>query len=374
MQLSFQTFPQLLQRMSAAVQNSASLLIDLSAGSMLRAILEANASIGLWIQWLIVQTLSMTRAATSAGEDLDTWMADFFLERQPATAARGTATFSRLLTGAPILIPVGTIVKAAIDNISFLVVVDTGCAAWKADLNGYIVQTGVSTIELPIVAQTPGVRGNVATGSVSVLASAVPGLDFVSNTYALSGGYDAETDTKFRARFRDYINSRSQATVAAVGYAVGSLQQNVRYKVFENRDRAGTWAPGHFLVIADDGSGQLTTPLQSDIYQIIDKVRPLGSDFAVLAPDVVPVNIVISVVAGGAAIDVTAVSLIKTAVSNYVDSLAIGSTLSVTRIIAITYQSGSLQSNISDVYINGSAADLVGTEYGTFLTQDITVR
>jgi hypothetical protein len=374
MQLSLQTFQQLLQRMSAAVQNSASQLIDLSAGSMLRAILEANASIGLWIQWLIVQTLSMTRASTSVGEDLDTWMADFLLERQPAAAARGTATFSRLLTGTTLLIPGGITVKASTDNVTFTALSDIGHAAWQANLNGYIVQIGVSTIDLPVVAQSPGVHGNVAAGSISVLASVVPGLDFVSNTYALSGGCDAESDSQFRSRFRDYINSRSQATATAIDYAVRSLQQNLRYKVVENCDATASWMPGHFLVIADDGAGHLSPTLRSNIYQVIDGVRPIGSNFAVRAADVVSVNVVIALVAGGSAVDPATASAVKSAVSDYIELLGIGCTLSTTRVVEAAYRSGHLLGNISGVSINGSAADLTGSEYGIFRTQSVMVQ
>ena len=69
--LPLQTFTTLVQNMAAGVQGSAAQLIDLSVGSVLRALLEACASVALWMQWLILQVLSMTRAATSSGADLD---------------------------------------------------------------------------------------------------------------------------------------------------------------------------------------------------------------------------------------------------------------------------------------------------------------
>ena len=50
-----ETFSALVQSMAAAVQASAAQLLDLTVGSTLRAVLEANASIGLWMQWLILQ-------------------------------------------------------------------------------------------------------------------------------------------------------------------------------------------------------------------------------------------------------------------------------------------------------------------------------
>src|SRR5277367_1212082 len=95
MQLSLQNFTTLVQNMAASVQSSAAQLLDLTVGSTLRAILEANASVALWMQWLILQVLQTTRASTSAGTDLDSWMADFSLTRLPAVAATGVVTFTR---------------------------------------------------------------------------------------------------------------------------------------------------------------------------------------------------------------------------------------------------------------------------------------
>ncbi len=283
MQLSLQTFQQLLQRMSASVQSSAGQLIDLSVGSLLRAILEANASIGLWIQWLIVQTLAMTRAATSSGTDLDSWMADFKLARLPATAASGVATFTRLLTAQPALIPAGTQVKTTAGTVAFVVGVDVSNATWQPASNGYLMPSGAGSISLPVVAQTPGSIGNVTAGAVSVIASPVPGVDSVTNPTAFGGGCDAESDAKFRARFGDYINSRSRATVGAVAYAIASLQQSLRYKIFENTSASNSWMPGHFVVVVDDGAGNLTSALSACVYAAVDQVRPVGSTFSIQA-------------------------------------------------------------------------------------------
>ena len=88
MNLRLKGFAQLIQDMSATLQSSATALVDVSVGSVLRAIFEANASVVLWLQWLVLQVLQTTRASTSTGSDLDSWMADFGLSRLPAAAAR----------------------------------------------------------------------------------------------------------------------------------------------------------------------------------------------------------------------------------------------------------------------------------------------
>src|ERR1700749_4411487 len=96
MQLSLRTFNTLVESMAVAVQASATQLLDLTVGSALRAVLEANASVCLWMQLLILELLRTTRAATSTGTDLDSWMADLSLTRLPAVSATGIVTFSRI--------------------------------------------------------------------------------------------------------------------------------------------------------------------------------------------------------------------------------------------------------------------------------------
>src|SRR5579862_3396225 len=122
MNLPLQTFRSLMQAAAASVQGSCAQLVDLTVGSVLRAVLEANASIALWIQWLIVLVLGTTRAATSNGTDLDSWMADYGLVRLPATPANGIVTLSRFTPGGAALVPVGALVRTSDASQSFAVV------------------------------------------------------------------------------------------------------------------------------------------------------------------------------------------------------------------------------------------------------------
>ena len=101
MKLQLQTFDTLVQNMAAQLQASASTLLDLTIGSTLRAVIEASASIGLWMQWLSLLVLQTTRAATSNGPDLDTWMGDFSLTRLPATPSLSLSTAASPAPAAP---------------------------------------------------------------------------------------------------------------------------------------------------------------------------------------------------------------------------------------------------------------------------------
>ena len=150
MQLPLQDFTALVRTQAAAVKGAARGLIDLSVGSVLRAVLEANASVGLWIQWLIVEVLATTRAATSTGLDLDSWVADFGLARLPGIAASGSATFSRATTGLSSVVPVGALVKTGTgtDALSFAVVADAGHPAWTGA--GYLLLADQLALAAPV--------------------------------------------------------------------------------------------------------------------------------------------------------------------------------------------------------------------------------
>jgi hypothetical protein len=65
------TFTELVSNIATAVQGSASALLDFTVGSVLRAIAEATAAVVLWLQAIILQVLTLTRASTSVGSDLD---------------------------------------------------------------------------------------------------------------------------------------------------------------------------------------------------------------------------------------------------------------------------------------------------------------
>src|SRR5665213_1385348 len=166
MQLSLQTSTTLVQNMAAAVQSAAAQLLDLTVGSTLRAVLEANASVALWIQWLILQVLQMTRAATSVGTDLDSWMADMSLSRLPAVPAVGSVTFSRYTATASSFVPAGALVRTGDGSLTFGISVDITNSVWNAKLDGYTLGPGVSSITVPIVAQVLGSAGNVLANTI----------------------------------------------------------------------------------------------------------------------------------------------------------------------------------------------------------------
>ena len=323
-----------------------------------RSIIEANASVGLWMQWLILQVLQSTRAATSGGADLDSWMADMTLTRLPPVAATGLVTFSRFTPIAPALIPAGALVRTADGSQIFSVTADVSNPAWTAASNGYSVPVGLATLSVPVTAQTAGKAGNVQTGAITLMATAIPGVDSVVNTAALQNGLDAESDAALRLRFQNFVLSRSRATPLAITYAVTSIQQGLDCSVLENQDAAGNLRVGNFVVTVDDGSGTPSANLLSVVSTAIEAVRPVGSSFTVQPPIVITVNptLVITVSAGVVKGDVAV--LVTDAISGYINTLPIGVGLPITKLAQLAYEASPGISNVNQILVNGAAGDI----------------
>jgi uncharacterized phage protein gp47/JayE len=373
MQLSLQNFTTLVENMAASVQGAAASLLDLTVGSVLRAILEANASLALWLQWLIVQVLATTRLATSTGTDCDTFGADFGFYRLPAVAATGFVTFSRFSPSIAALIPVGTNVATTANTQSFTVTTDTTNPAYSVASGGYVLAAGVGGVTVPVAASVAGSAGNVQPGAISVLSSAVAGVDTVTNALALAGGQDAESDASFRNRFGSYLASLSKATDVAIGAAITSIQQGLSYVISENIDQTGAAQMGHFVVTVDDGSGAPSASLLSTVQSSVDAVRPVGSSFAVQGPVVSPADVSMTIMTIEGASHQAMVVAVATAIETYIASLGVGATLNYTRLAQLAYSASGSITNVTAVLLNGGTTDLVPPLFGVVRSGTVTV-
>jgi uncharacterized phage protein gp47/JayE len=358
MQLLLRNFSTLVEQTAAAVQGSATQLLDFTTGSVLRAILEANASLALWLQWLILLALQTTRLATSSGSDIDSFGADFGMARLAAIAAQGSVTFSRYTPTMAALIPTGTGVTTSDNTTQFTVGTDTSNAAWSPSQNGYLLGLGVASVTIPVTASVAGSAGNVIANTISLITTALPGIDTATNTLSLTGGLDAETDAAFRLRFQSFINSRTRATMQAVAYAATSIQQGVNCTVQENTDGNGDYAPGKFVVTVDDGSGSPAATLLSAIQTAVDVVRPVGSIFAVHGPTVLQANIALTLAIAQGSNNATAIAAVNAAITTFVNTLPVGSSLPYTRLAQLAYDASPAVTNVTGLTLQGSVGDL----------------
>ena len=354
MALQLQDFPTLVKTQAAAMSTSCQQLVDMTVGSVIRALLEANASVGLWIQWLIMQVLGATRASTSIGSDLDSWVADFGMTRFGSIAASGTVTLSRITAGAQTTILPGALARTGMGSNDqvFVVVGDPSNPAWTG--TGYTLMGSENLVTVRVQAQQAGASGNVVAHSITVLATAIPGIDSVTNLFAMSGGIDAETDDALRARFAGFLDSRNRATNQAVGFAIASIRQGVSFTIADRVDASGALRPGHFTITVDDGSGVPSSEFLNAVGQAVDLVRPIGSTFSVRPPLVIPISVGLQIVG-----PTSTIPNVQNAITTYISKMPIGAALTTTRLYQLAYSADARVVNALAATIEGRAEDYV---------------
>jgi len=374
MALNILDFATIVRNQVTAMQGRAAGLVDLTIGSLLRSVFEANAGVVQWIQQLIVNLLVTTRAATCSGSDLDSWMADYSFYRLSATQSVGIVTFSRFTATNQAFIPIGTIVTTTDGTQQYTVVADTTNPAYSASLAGYTVAANVVSINVGVQANTAGSAGNALAGTVTVISGGIQYIDTVTNNANFTGGLDAELDDAFRARFVLWVSSLSKATKAAIGYAISSMATGVSYTLTENQDYSGNVKNGYFYAVVDDGTGAPTSTFLSSAYNAIDAVRPFTVTFGVFAPVVVTANVVMTLTVDASAVRSSVVTLVKTAVQSYINSLSLGQLLPYTQLAAVAYAASPYVLNVSAITLNGATADLSATNKQVIKSGTITVN
>lgn len=374
MALNILDFATIVRNQVTAMQGRAAGLVDLTIGSLLRSVFEANAGVVQWIQQLIVNLLVTTRAATCSGSDLDSWMADYSFYRLSASQSVGIVTFSRFTATNQAFIPIGTIVTTTDGTQQYTVVADTTNPAYSASLAGYTIAANVVSINVSVQANTAGSAGNALAGTVTVISGGIQYIDTVTNNANFTGGLDAELDDAFRARFVLWVSSLSKATKAAIGYAISSMATGVSYTLTENQDYSGNVKNGYFYAVVDDGTGAPTSTFLSSAYNAIDAVRPFTVTFGVFAPVVVTANVVMTLTVDPSAVRSSVVALVQTAVQSYINSLSLGQLLPYTQLAAVAYAASPYVLNVSAITLNGATADLSATDKQVIKSGTVTVN
>lgn len=367
------SFSQIVSDFATAVQGSAAALLDFQPGSILLAIGNAVSSVVVWLESLILMVLQTTRAATSSGADLDSWMTDYGITRLPAVAVQGSVTFARFTATMQASIAPGVMVQTGDGTQQFLVIADTTQPTWNATANAYLIPAGTSSATVTVQAVNAGTQGNVSAGAISTLATAIPYVDTVNNVAAFTGGINAETDTALRARFVSYIANLAKGTKAAIGYAVTSVQSGVTYVLVEDADYNGTSDPGYFYVVVNDGTGHPSSAFLASVYTAVDGVRAAGIRFGVYAPVQVAANIALTIGVAATYDPAGTRSAVSQAITNYVAALLIGGTLSYTRLVQIAYDASPGVNNVTGLTLNGGAADLTSTQQQLIVLGTLTV-
>jgi uncharacterized phage protein gp47/JayE len=374
MALQIKNYKRLVQDLAAAIQGRATALVDFRKGSVLRAFVDAAAGMALWLQSQAVYILSLTRASTSFGVDLDSWMADFSFPRLPAEAASGFVTFNRWTTDATGFVPVGSIAMTEDRTQRFVVLADTNNQAYDAVLGGYTLAVGVSAVTVPVQAQVAGGAANVVAGTVSVIYGALTGIDAVVNNAAMTGGIDAEEDAPYLARFQLYVAAFSKGTEDAIKSAVASLGLGLQCTVTEAVTPGGAPRDGFFFVTVDDGTGAPSAATIASASAAVRRDRAMGIAFGVFAPTIVSadVSMTLTVRSGYDANSVR--SIVGNALAKYINSLPLGEGLPYNILAKIAFDASTGVSNSTSILLNGGGSDIPANKICVIKTSSVAVN
>ncbi|HYA07475.1 MAG TPA: baseplate J/gp47 family protein [Xanthobacteraceae bacterium] len=371
--LNLKSIATLVSNQAAAIQANASALIDFSVGSVLRAVVEANAAVAVWLQGLVLVVLQVSRLATSVGTDVDSFVNDYGVYRLSSSNAVGQVTFSRYSATNSALIPFGAQVQSADGSQTFNVSLDATNTAWSAGLNGYLIPAGVASLSVPVVSANAGTAANVVAGGVTRLATAISGVDYVNNAAAMSGGANAESDAALKIRFVLFLASLAKGTLGAISYAITSLQLGAQNTITENQTVAGAPQSGFIYVTVDDGTGMPPSSLITNAQAAVNATRAAGIQFAVISPTVVTANVSMLVTVAAGYVQQTVWGQVAAAINIYIADLGLGAGLSYLKLSQIAFEASPGVVDIVGLTLNGAMADIPANNQVTIKPGTIVV-
>ena len=370
--LRTQGFSSLVGTISAGVQGRFAGFTNFAKGSIFRALAEAVSGVLLNEQKQALDIAMLTRLATSYGPDVDSWLKDFALTaRLGASASTGLCQFSRY-TAAPVAayVPVGAMVQTRDGSLRFTVYADTTNPSFVASYGvggGYVIPAAVSSVSVPVGCTTPGTVGNVAANTISLPASSTPGVDTVTNPAAFANAVDEESDEQCKARFVLNILGKSGGTRFAILAAIANVKVGMQASILEFQDYNGATDYGMTTVIVDDGSGALSADLVTACQSAVNASRAIGCRVGVYpaTTQAVSVTMQIATQPGYTADQHNAVvAQVVTALSLTLDALQQGQGLSYFALIPVALAVPGVTAILSYT-LNGAAADIPGSAYGT---------
>ncbi|MBR0693689.1 baseplate J/gp47 family protein [Bradyrhizobium lablabi] len=385
--LPTQSFDTIVANTIAGIQGRAKKLIDFSEGSTLRAIAEGFTGVFLWFQGLVLLVLQASRLSTASGVDVDTFTADFMppivgttSPRLGAQAASGQVTFARF-TAAPAtcFIPVGATVQTNDGQNDFAVIADPTFGTYSQDPNGYTLAANVDSIIVPVQAVVAGSAGNVVAGSITVMTSPITGIDTVTNVASFINGADQESDSALKARFAAYILGLSRGDAFGLQASIEGTAVNVQYTLTEAYNLDGSFHPGYFFVVADDGSGSPSPAFLQMVTDAVNAVRPLSVQAAVFAPTIFIANVSMQIQTALGYDHNTVVSQVVALIGVNIKQLGLGNPLPFSILSAWAYSVPGV-TQVGGVLLNGASGDAASvlptklTQDGTFVIRYATIK
>lgn len=249
--------------------------------------------------------------SSATGEYIDKHALSRGLYRKEATKAVGEVTFS--VSVAPvsdIIIEKGTVVSTkSEDAVSF--VTDETVTIYAGNMNATVSVTAV----------TGGANHNVAAESVTVIVTPTSGVTSVTNTKAMKGGSDEESDDELRERvlnsYRDIPNGTNAAYYKRLALSVPGVYSA---SVVAGKRGAGTLN----IYLVGKQSSPVGKEIIEEVQSLVDENRELNVDVEVVYATKLSVDFTLKLkVEQGYSFDEVKAQ-IESDIAMYIESLGVG--------------------------------------------------
>lgn len=267
------TIDEIYQEMLSVFGEASGYLPSASCDLAARLYAAAAQIQGLYLQaqWLLDQSFPQT----AKGEYLERHAQLRGLSRGVATCAAGVLRFGvSTAVGSDLTIKSGTVCMTA-SGIRF------------ATTDHAVLKAGLRYTDVPAVALEPGKLGNVAAGTVTIMAAMPVGIKACTNPAAFSGGDDAEDDETLRLRLLDSYRRLPNGANAAYYEQTALSCTGVAAAAAVGRPRG---VGSVDLYIATD-AGIPDETLLAEVNRHLQEKREISVDLQVLAPTPQIINI-----------------------------------------------------------------------------------
>lgn len=135
-------------------------------------------------------------------------------------------------------------------------------------LEDYYVTAGESIAEVMVYATESGSQGNVPKGTINGLGSNIQNVKRIYNPEDIQTGTDAESVSRVKRRFQEFVATRGRATKRAIEYGARSVEDVAGVYIYEET--------GRVIVFVHDLNGNLSEDLKTKVETSIENYRPSG--------------------------------------------------------------------------------------------------
>lgn len=238
-----------------------------------------------------------------------------------------------------------TVDTAGLINIPSGVQASTGELVYQTTASGTIPAGDATSADIASESLQLGTDNNILANTIHTLngdgylVTSITGVEHVINDSAFSNGTEAESDDERAERFQTTVQGLHGGTVKGIEADVLAIDQ-IKSVTLRERDPV----PGTNTIIADDGTGNLSTALIDTIRTLIDGdpddlANTPGSGVAgitynIQAPTVVPVDVTATITRVGTISDSTELqTAVQSAIEQYINTRRLGEDVVLSEII-----------------------------------------